>query len=69
MKTFFYTNSLGFRKMLDIKETPDTNGKYHCTLWSASNGELCGSGDLTIEEIKEYFKNNNIDGTFEQYQT
>lgn len=65
MKTFHYTNSFGFHKILDIEETPNANGKYHCILWCADNGEYCGSGDLTTEEIKEYFKNNHIDGNFE----
>ncbi len=65
MKRFYYTNTLGFHKILNIKETPDIDGKYHCTLWCADNGELCGSGKLTIEEIRENFKNNKIEGTFE----
>ena len=65
MQEFRYTNTLGFRKILNINETPDADGKYHCILWSADNGELCGSGNLTLDEIKEYFKNNHIDGAFE----
>lgn len=64
MQTFYYTNTFGFHKMLDINEFPDAEGKYHCILWCADNGELCGSADLTIEEIKEYFSKNNIKGTF-----
>lgn len=64
MQTFHYTNTYGFHKMLDINETPDANGKYHCILWCTDNGELCGSGDLTVEEIKDYFRENNISGVF-----
>ena len=65
MKTFYYTNTLGFNKMLDIDETPNAEGKYHCMLWSADNGELCGFNYLSIGEIREYFRNNKIEGTFD----
>lgn len=64
MKTYYYTNSYGIPKMLDIAETPNAEGKYHCMLWEARYGELCGSNWLTKEEIKEYFRNNHIEGEF-----
>ena len=64
MKTYYYTNSWGFHKMLDIQETPNAEGKYYCMLWETSHGEFCGSAWLTKEEIKEYFHNNHIEGEF-----
>lgn len=64
VKTFYYTNTLGYHKMLDIQDIPNAEGKYHCILWNADNGELCGASNLTLEEIKKYFKDNHIDGTF-----
>ena len=59
LKTFRYTNSLGFHKELVVFEKVD--GKYPVTLWSLDTGDLCGSGQLTLQELNDYLKNFDIE--------
>ena len=55
MKIFNYTNDHGYHKRLCVYE--EENGKYPCVLWSMDNGELCGTGQLTREEINDLLSN------------
>ena len=68
MLEYHYTNSYGIPKILNIDETPNAEGKYHCILWRGDNGELCGGCDLTLDEIKDYFEGCHIKGTFNPKQ-
>lgn len=55
MKIFDYTNDHEYHKRLCVYE--EEKGKYPCILWCMDNGELCGSGQLTREEINELLSN------------
>ena len=55
MKIFNYTNSYGYHKRLCVYA--EENGKYPCVLWCMDNGELCGNGQLTREEINDLLSN------------
>jgi len=48
-----YTNDMGYRKLLTVSFAAKDGDKYLCNLWCEDNGELCGSGYLTEQEIKE----------------
>lgn len=48
-----YTNDMGYRKLLTISFAAKDGDKYLCNLWCEDNGEFCGSGYLTEQEIKE----------------
>lgn len=60
MKEYRYVNDIGEPKILEVYEPlyPDTT--YHCILWSARNGEGCGSSDLTREELEGFLAHYGI---------
>ena len=60
MKEYKYVNELGEPKILNVRETPNPDGKYHCILWSGRNGEHCGSSDLTYDELEEFLAHYGI---------
>ena len=53
MRIFDYVNDLGCHKRLIIKPLND-DGLYAHTLWNMENGECCGSGKATMQELKEF---------------
>ena len=59
LKSFQYTNSLGYQKELIIYEKVD--GKYPVTLWSLDTGDFCGNGNMTTQELNDYLKHFGID--------
>lgn len=64
LKSFRYTNSLGFHKELVVYEKVD--GKYPVTLWSLDTGDWCGNGNMTIQELNDYLKHFDIEEEIEE---
>lgn len=58
---FHYTNALGIRKILVVNDDLK-NEKYVCTLYG--NGDWCGSGEFTKEELNDYLKHYHINYQF-----
>ena len=58
MLEYTYTNDLGYLKKIVIESVDD--GKFHCRLWSMDTGELCGSGDMTADELREFLHHYGI---------
>ena len=52
IKTYDYTNDINEPKRLVVHPLKD--GVYPCTLWSRRTGDLCGSGDLTPDELHNW---------------
>ena len=50
MKIYPYVNKLGVHKFVEVSETPDENGLYSITGWSAENGEMCFFDNLPKEK-------------------
>jgi len=63
LKSFKYTNSKGYHKELAVYKK--VNGKYPVMLWSLDTGDLCGKGNLTAQELKDYLKQFDIEGEVE----
>lgn len=59
LKSFRYTNSMGYHKELAVYKK--VNGKYPVMLWSLDTGDLCGSGDMTTQELNDYLKHFGIE--------
>lgn len=49
-RTFNYVNDLGYHKRLVVEDIPEDD-KLSCLIFG--NGELCGKGMLTREEINQ----------------
>ena len=60
MKEYNYVNALGYHKKLVVGPI-DKNGKYPVTLWCTDNGEFCGSGKFTSEELKDWLNHYGIE--------
>ena len=61
MHKYNYTNSLGWRKSLIVNtDKINENGRFPVSLWCLDNGEFCGNGDMTYQELKEYLEHFGI---------
>ena len=56
-KKYQYTNDMGVPKTL--VGTPNKN-IYDFTIWNNLNGELCGSGQLTKEQLDQFLSHYHI---------
>lgn len=52
VKKYDYINDINEPKRLVVY--PLENGAHPCTLWSRRTGELCGGGNLTPDELREW---------------
>ena len=59
LKSFRYTNSMGYHKELAVYEK--VNGKYPVMLWSLDTGDLCGESDMTAQELNDYLRHFGIE--------
>ena len=57
-KEYDYKNDIGRRKKIVFYEMKD--GKYPFELWDMQNGEFCGRGHMTREEMNEFFEHYGI---------
>lgn len=62
--SYHYTNDLGILKRISIGALNPITNKYPVTLWELAHGELCGSGEMTKEEINEFLAHYGITETF-----
>ena len=53
-----YRNNIGRLKKIVIYAKED--GKYPFELWDMQSCEFCGSGDMTREEMNEFFEHYGI---------
>ena len=53
VKVFDYINDLGCPKQM-VVSPKDANGQYFVTIWNMLNGEHCGSGHATFEEVYDF---------------
>lgn len=53
MEEYNYTNAYGYHKKLVVYPIGE-NGLRHVELWCWDNGEWCGCGDFTEEELAQY---------------
>lgn len=56
MKEFNYINDLGCPKKLVVRPL-NGKGLYATTIWNMWNGECCGVGEATAQELDEFLKN------------
>lgn len=59
LKSFRYTNSMGYHKELAVYEK--VKGKYPVMLWSLDTGDLCGTGNMTTQELNDYLRHFGIE--------
>ena len=59
LKSFQYTNNMGYHKELTVYEKVD--GKYPVMLWSLDTGDYCGKGNMTTQELNDYLKHYGIE--------
>ena len=55
--TFYYVNSLGYKKAFIANKLPD--GEYEISLWDVREGQLCefcGGGTTTKAQIEKFLK-------------
>lgn len=64
VKTYNYKNAYGYMKQLVVFLDNVEDGKYLANLWCLNNGEFCGSGRLSKEEIQDWLVHYNIADTF-----
>ena len=60
-KEYCYINDLGRMKKIVIGEKK--NGKYPINLWDMQNGEFCGFGEKTPEELQDFLDHYGIEST------
>ena len=53
MKVFYYVNDLGCHKRLVVRPS-NGDGVYTTTIWNMENGEMCGVGKATAQELKDF---------------
>ena len=58
MLEYTYTNDLGYHKKIVVEYVED--GKFHCQIWSMDTGDLCGHGDMTADELREFLHHYGI---------
>ena len=58
-KSYCYVNDIGEPKEL-VVEFPPKNGEYSVILWSRRTGDLCGSGKMTYQRLKEYLEHYGV---------
>lgn len=56
MQEFNYINDLGYPKKLVVRPL-NGKGLYAITLWNMANGECCGMGEATTQELKDFLLN------------
>jgi len=59
MKEYFYVNDNGYHKRLVITEEHE-NGSVHFQVWCEDNGEFCGHGDMTNEELNNFLQHYGV---------
>lgn len=63
MQEFNYTNKLGCPKKL-VAQPLNGQGLYAVTIWDMANGERCGIGEATAQELKDFLR--KYDCTFNE---
>ena len=53
-KEYNYRNDKGYYKKLVVY--PKQNDKYPISIWNNETGDYCGSGEITEEQLNEFFK-------------
>lgn len=53
MKVFHYTNDMGCHKQLVVNSVSE-EGVCSVSIWSDDNGEYCGSGRMTVQELDNF---------------
>lgn len=64
MKSYNYINDLGCPKRIDIDVENPKDNKYYSIIWNMQNGELCGSGYNSKEELIDFLMHYGINADF-----